>query len=141
MTIEVYKEDQVYNLNRTNMGIKSTPIKKVSSYTYKEIKMDHVQSHIWLTASSYMGKNLRFSSYIRKPFLIYDFAPDPIWISLYVRIIFFSFCSVRTIKRQEIAVICSVSKDVKWNSPITTHIWKEPHRKGGGGRGRIKKQQ
>ncbi len=24
-----------------------------------------------------MGKNLRISSYIRKPFLIYDFAPDP----------------------------------------------------------------
>ncbi len=31
-----------------------------------------------------MGKNLSISSYIRKPFLIYDFAPDPIWISLYI---------------------------------------------------------
>ncbi len=26
----------------------------------------------------YMGKNLRISSNIRKPFLLYDFAPDPI---------------------------------------------------------------
>jgi len=35
-----------------------------------------------------------FSSCIKKPFLIYDFAPDPIWISLYMRKIFFSFLSV-----------------------------------------------
>ncbi len=37
---------------------------------------------------------LRISSYIRKPFLIYDFATAPIWISLYIqymRKIFFSF--------------------------------------------------
>jgi hypothetical protein len=34
---------------------------------------------IWLTASSYdMVKYLRISSYIRKPFLIYDFATDSI---------------------------------------------------------------
>ncbi len=50
----------------------------------KEILRDQVQSHIWLTASSYIVKYLRISSYIRKPFLIYDFAPDPIWISLYM---------------------------------------------------------
>ncbi len=41
-----------------------------------------------------MGKNLRITSYIRKPFLIYDFAPDPICISLYMRKIMFSFLSV-----------------------------------------------
>ncbi len=34
-------------------------------------------------ASSYMGKYLRISSYIRKPFLICDFATAPLWISLY----------------------------------------------------------
>ncbi len=61
---------------------------------YKEIKRDRVQSHLWLTASSYMGKNLPISSYIRNPFLIYDFAPDPIWFSLYMRKILFSFLSV-----------------------------------------------
>jgi hypothetical protein len=33
--------------------------------------MEQLQSHIWLTAFSYMGKYLRISSYIWKPFLIY----------------------------------------------------------------------
>ncbi len=43
--------------------------------------MKQSQSHIWLTAFSYMVKYLRISSYIRKPFLIYDFATAPFWIS------------------------------------------------------------
>ncbi len=50
---------------------------------YKEFRRIGFKSYIWLPASS-MGKNLCISSYIRKPFLIYDFAPDPIWISLYI---------------------------------------------------------
>ncbi len=33
--------------------------------------MEQLQSHIWLTAFAYVGKYLRISSYIRKPFLIY----------------------------------------------------------------------
>ncbi len=37
---------------------------------------------------------LRISSYIRKRFPIYDFATAPIWISLYMRKILFSFLSV-----------------------------------------------
>ncbi len=40
--------------------------------------MDQLQSHIWLTASSYMVKFLCISSHIRKPFLIYDFATAPL---------------------------------------------------------------
>ncbi len=62
----------------------------------RNIRRDRVQSHIWLTASSIMTKYLRTSSYIRKPFLIYDFAPDPFWISLYCMWgkIFFYFLSV-----------------------------------------------
>ncbi len=32
--------------------------------------MEQLQSHKWHTASSYMGKYLRISSYIRKPFLM-----------------------------------------------------------------------
>ncbi len=48
---------------------------------YKEIQLEQLQSHIWLTASSYIGKYLRISSYIRKPFLKYDFATAPLWIS------------------------------------------------------------
>ncbi len=47
------------------------------SLIYNEIQRDRVQSHIWLTASSYMVKKLHVSSYIEKPFLIYDFAPIP----------------------------------------------------------------
>ncbi len=38
-----------------------------------------------------MGENLCISSYIRKPFLIYDFATAPLWISLYIYKIRFSF--------------------------------------------------
>jgi hypothetical protein len=41
-----------------------------------------------------MSKDLRISLYIRKPFLIYDFATAPFWISLYMRKIRFSFLSV-----------------------------------------------
>ncbi len=41
------------------------------------------------------GENLSISSYIRKPFLIYDLASDPICISLYMRKILFSFLSVQ----------------------------------------------
>ncbi len=59
--------------------------------------MEELQSHIWLTASSYMVKYLRISSYFRKPFLIYDFATAPFWISLHMRkILIFFFISVKT---------------------------------------------
>ncbi len=57
----------------------------------KDIQM---QSHKWLTASSSLVKYLRISSYTRKPFLIYDFATDPIWIFLYEENFFFFFISV-----------------------------------------------
>ncbi len=45
---------------------------------YKKIQRDREQSHICLTTSSYMVKYLRISSHIRKPFRMYDYAPDPI---------------------------------------------------------------
>jgi hypothetical protein len=44
----------------------------------RKFRRDRLQSHILLTASSYMIKYLRLSSYIRKPFLKYDSATDPI---------------------------------------------------------------
>ncbi len=41
--------------------------------------MEQLQSHKGLTASSsYMEKYFRISSYIRKPFLMYDFATAPL---------------------------------------------------------------
>ena len=71
--------------------------RKFSSYVRK-FRWDRVQqSHIWLIISSYMTKYLRIFSYIRKPFLIHDFAPDPFCISIYMRnCLFFinSVCSV-----------------------------------------------
>ncbi len=42
----------------------------------------------------YMIEYLHISSYIWKPFFIYDFATNPIWISLYMRKNLFSFLSV-----------------------------------------------
>ncbi len=66
---------------------------KFSSYIRK-FRMEQLQSHICLTASSNIGKYLRISSYIRKLFLIYDFATAPLAISLYMRDIWFSFLSV-----------------------------------------------
>jgi hypothetical protein len=46
---------------------------------YKEILNGAVaKSYMTITASSYMVKNLRISSYIKKPFLIYDFATAPL---------------------------------------------------------------
>jgi hypothetical protein len=49
--------------------------------TIMKFGREQLQSHKWLTASSYMSKYLQISSYIRKPFVIYDFATT--WISLY----------------------------------------------------------
>ncbi len=65
--------------------------KIIYSSNIRKFRMEQLRSHIWLTASSYMTKYLCISSYIRKPFLIYDFATAPSWISLYMRKIFFSF--------------------------------------------------
>ncbi len=46
------------------------------------------------TASSYMGKYLHISSYIRRPFLIYDFATTPCTLNFLIYeenfILFFS---------------------------------------------------
>ncbi len=67
--------------------------------------MEQLQSHIWLTASSYMGKSLRISSYIRKPFLIH------IWLCncstlnflIYEENLIFFFISVSSIKYLQIS--------------------------------------
>jgi hypothetical protein len=59
---------------------------------YKEIQKGSVAKsinwqplHIWLNICAFPH------ICIRKPFLIYDFAPDPIWVSLYLSKILFSF--------------------------------------------------
>ncbi len=45
---------------------------------YKEIQNGEVAKSCKTNASSYMKKYLNISSYIRKPFLIYDFATAPL---------------------------------------------------------------
>ncbi len=60
---------------------------------YKEIQTRSVaKSYMTITAASYMRKYLRISSYVRKPYLIHDFATAP--HSLYMRKILFTFLSV-----------------------------------------------
>ncbi len=64
---------------------------------HREIQKGAVaKSYMTKKASPYMTKYLPiFSSYITKPFLIYDFAPNPVWISLHMRKILFYFLSVQ----------------------------------------------
>ncbi len=72
-----------------------TLIKKSNFLAYKEIHNGAVaKSYTWLTASSYLVKYLCISSYIRKPFLLYDFAIAPLWILLCIKKILFSSLSV-----------------------------------------------
>ncbi len=81
---------------RTRPALSTLMKKKIKFSSYiRKFRMEQLQSHIWLTASSYMVKYLRISSYIRKPFLIYDFATAPLWISLYMRKFDFLFYQCR----------------------------------------------
>ncbi len=57
----------------------------------RKFRRKQLQSHIWLTVSSYMTKYFHISSYIRKLFLIDDFDTAPFWIYLYMRKIFSFF--------------------------------------------------
>ncbi len=56
--------------------------------------MEQLQSHIWGRASWYMRKCEKISPYMRRPLVINDFAIAPLWVSLYMRNIWFSFLSV-----------------------------------------------
>ncbi len=66
---------------------------------YKEIQNGAVAKSYMTNGLliTYLGKYLRISSHIRKPFLIYNFATAPLWISLHTREIWFSFLSVRCV--------------------------------------------
>ena len=68
--------------------------RKENSPHIRKFRREQLQSRIWLTVFSYMSKNLLISSYFRKPFLIYDFANAPLWISLYNEENFFFFISM-----------------------------------------------
>ncbi len=61
-------------------------------------------------------KSLCISLYIRKPFLRYEFAPDPIWISLYMRKILFSYLSVHPIHCENWSVTGSLKDTSNWQT-------------------------
>ncbi len=87
--------------------------KKISSYIRKfrgigcKVIYDKWPTHIW-------WKYLCISSYIGNPFLIYDFAPDPIWISLYRRKFCFLFyqCECKNFVITKLEVILLLLKVV-----------------------------
>ncbi len=92
--------------------------------------MEQLQSHIWLTASSYRGNYLRISSYIRKPFLIYDFATALFWISLYCIWGKFDFLFYQCVLYCKLREVCVwFTKDLFWIGgigveqlgPVTNH--------------------
>ncbi len=76
-------------------GIFYTLIKKKKNFfSYiRKSRRERLQSHIWITASSFIICAFPHILGIRKPFLIYDFATAPFWISLYMRKMFFFFIS------------------------------------------------
>ncbi len=76
-----------------------------------------------------MVKYLRLSTYISKPFLIYDFATDLIWISLHLGKISFSFwsmyCTVHTGKAMELTYefIWTTAACYLWEGCIACAGW------------------
>ncbi len=55
-----------------------------------------------------MTKYLRISAYIRMPLPIYDFAPDPFWISFYMRNFLLFFYQFRDRKKMKCEIIVIV---------------------------------
>ncbi len=80
----------LYNLMKIYMYIVApdTDIKENKIFLlYEDIQMGS-------GAKTYMRKCANIQPYMRRPLVIYDFAPDPFLIPLYLRKIFFSFLSL-----------------------------------------------
>jgi len=89
---EKAKKDQQEEQRGKRGGEHTLIKKKIKFFSYvRKFRMEQLRSHKWLTVYSHMVKYLRISSYIRKPFIINDFETNPIWISLHIRKISFSF--------------------------------------------------
>jgi len=56
----------------------------------RKFRMEQLQSHT-VYEEEYMRKCTNIWSYMRRPLVIYNFATDPFWISLYLRKIWVSF--------------------------------------------------
>jgi hypothetical protein len=85
--------------------------RKFSSYIRK-FGMEQLQRprppHIWGNICAFPH------TYIRKPFLIYDFATAPLWIPLFIRKIWFSSLSVCSVENPQnewspLVLICSIT--------------------------------
>ncbi len=141
-----------YNLNKKTMSclysycvFAACTDKKIKFSSYiKKIRRDRLQSNICpLYSVQYMNDELsphiwlntcamRISSYFRKPLLIYGFATDPIWISLHMRKISFSFLSEHfhfMIHLHSVGHL-NINKDTTWQmqwglrrSPRETHVF------------------
>ncbi len=68
----------------------NTDKKENQIFLIRKFRMEQLQSHIWLTASSCRGKICAFPH-------IYDFATAALWIYIYNRTIWFSFLSVQAL--------------------------------------------
>ncbi len=93
---------------------------------YKEIQRDRVKSHIWLTASSYMVKNLRISSYIGKPYTSY-MTLHPIqseFSDIWWKFSFLSYlcCSVRS-RPVKTRLVRSSARCGPYKGRIAIHLW------------------
>jgi hypothetical protein len=75
-----------------------TDKKRKSNFPHVEGNSEGIDCKVtydyWTNGSLYMVEYLHISSYIRKLFLIYDIATNPIWISWYTRKMLFYFLSV-----------------------------------------------
>ena len=115
--IAQFSDRQTHPAFRTYCTLTKKKI-KFSSYIRK-FRMEQLQNQLWLTASSYMGKYLRISSYIRKPFLIiYDFAAATLWISLCLRKIVFSFLSVYCLAYWSLPSLLDTAHPLEHTYPI-----------------------
>ncbi len=88
--------------------------KKFSS-NKRKFRWDRVQSHIWGRASKKMRKWANISPYMRRPLVIYDFAPDP----SYMRKILFYFLS-RHPQIARLARYCSLYSN---QPPLSPSLW------------------
>ncbi len=78
----------------TQMGLGAWNLKKHTDKKEKKIFLIYREIQSGAVLKSYMRKGkyaANISSYMRRPLLIYDFATAPLWISLYMRKIWFSF--------------------------------------------------
>ncbi len=94
MTVQCFSHLIVLNVNK---GHPAALIKKKIKFSLyiRKFRVKQLQSHIWLTASSYMGKYLLISSYNRKPFPIWHCNCSTLNFLIYEENLIFFFISAK----------------------------------------------